>query len=398
VKKEELFEVMADIDEKYVTEAREALPPKRIPRWVKWGALAACVCICVLGGFALSHSPDQPDNPPDQNNNLPMLTLQDTWSGAMGWEGYLYHDFSEWDSNHPWGSNQYTDTLPVFKNNGYNLVGLPVGLSEAAMRDKAEAAAKSLGMEILEIQTVRAGDMGSVEGTGVTADTAVQVQAKLSKVTIRVEADGTVTVTFDDGLKLPDGYSMTYHDTSDKEADKVLDYLLEQYSALVGLEKPEKVLFWQRDIYGRIVRDYDVYESVGSPQEDLLNYCFDYVEFAPDDDGNLMLIRLNNGLSSAEKVGDYPIISQEEALKLLLEGHYATSVPYAVHGKESVVGAELVYRNGRGEQMFLPYYRFFVELSDPQLENNLKDYGAYYVPAVEGRFIENMPTYDGHFN
>ena len=28
----------------------------------------------------------------------------------------------------------------------------------------------------------------------------------------------------------------------------------------------------------------------------------------------------------------------------------------------------------------------------------MKTYGAYYVPAVEQRYISNMPSWDGSFN
>ena len=90
----------------------------------------------------------------------------------------------------------------------------------------------------------------------------------------------------------------------------------------------------------------------------------------------------------------------EAARELLLAGHYATSVPCALPGEESIAKVELVYRAGTYEQVWLPYYRFLAELpkelgpADPAL----KDYGAYYVPAVEGKYIANMPTYDGGFN
>jgi hypothetical protein len=65
---------------------------------------------------------------------------------------------------------------------------------------------------------------------------------------------------------------------------------------------------------------------------------------------------------------------------------------------EYVAKVELVYRTGGTEQYFMPYYRFYVELPDMERENGLKTYGAYYVPAVEGEYISNMPVWDGRFN
>ena len=31
-------------------------------------------------------------------------------------------------------------------------------------------------------------------------------------------------------------------------------------------------------------------------------------------------------------------------------------------------------------------------------EDGLQTFGAYYVPAVEGRFLTNLPVWDGSFN
>ena len=52
----------------------------------------------------------------------------------------------------------------------------------------------------------------------------------------------------------------------------------------------------------------------------------------------------------------------------------------------------------------MPYYKFYVELpeekevTDSKGDIEMKTYGAYYVPAVESRYISNMPVYDGTFN
>ena len=116
-----------------------------------------------------------------------------------------------------------------------------------------------------------------------------------------------------------------------------------------------------------------------------------------------MLIRICDGLAAAEEIGTYPIVNPETAKNLLYAGHYSTSVPHAFQGTEEIAKVELVYRSGAGEQILLPYYRFYVEITGieglaPSYTEGLRDYGAYYVPAVEPGFIENMPTYDGSFN
>lgn len=98
-------------------------------------------------------------------------------------------------------------------------------------------------------------------------------------------------------------------------------------------------------------------------------------------------------------IGNYPIISPAEAQKLLLEGNYAFLVPYEAGGEEAVRSVELCYRKDQS-QIWIPYYRFWLEIPSnaSQAQLGLNTYGAYYIPAVEGRYIADMSTYDGSFN
>lgn len=97
-------------------------------------------------------------------------------------------------------------------------------------------------------------------------------------------------------------------------------------------------------------------------------------------------------------MGDYPIISTDEAYELLLEGHSITSVPYAITDTELIGKVELVYRSSNTEKTFLPYYRFYIELPEMRREDGLTDYGAYYVPAIQEEYIRNIPLWEGSIN
>lgn len=119
--------------------------------------------------------------------------------------------------------------------------------------------------------------------------------------------------------------------------------------------------------------------------------------FHCDDEGKLFIARVYQP-DLSEKVGDYPIINWQQARELLLNGSYLTTVPYEISGPEYVKKVELIYRTGSHEQYFMPYYRFYVELLEEEMENGRKTYGAYYVPAVDRSYISNMPTWDGSFN
>ncbi|MGI6316887.1 MAG: hypothetical protein ACOX17_09535 [Christensenellales bacterium] len=47
MKEEKIFESIADIDEKYIAEARTKTAKKMRPVWIKWTAIAACLCLIV---------------------------------------------------------------------------------------------------------------------------------------------------------------------------------------------------------------------------------------------------------------------------------------------------------------------------------------------------------------
>ena len=80
----------------------------------------------------------------------------------------------------------------------------------------------------------------------------------------------------------------------------------------------------------------------------------------------------------------------------MLEGNYQTTVLYEVPGKEAIAKIELGYRTGPLEETFLPYYIFYILLpqdSNVEMAAGLNMYGVYYVPAIEGKYIENMPVF-----
>ena len=58
MKKEELFNIIGEVDEQKVAAAGMAMNKKKSrPVWVKWGAMAACLCLVVVGAF-VGHNND----------------------------------------------------------------------------------------------------------------------------------------------------------------------------------------------------------------------------------------------------------------------------------------------------------------------------------------------------
>lgn len=75
MKKEEFCEVLGDMNENYVKEAR-AVRKARKPGWMKWGAMAACLCLLVAGGvlFTRNRGNAAPDPDPVQIPN-PIISV-----------------------------------------------------------------------------------------------------------------------------------------------------------------------------------------------------------------------------------------------------------------------------------------------------------------------------------
>ncbi len=65
---EKLYKVLGDINEKYVKEAKEYRKAKN-PLWLKWGAMAACLCFAVFGIFVIQRLGGAPGTTIEQPGN-----------------------------------------------------------------------------------------------------------------------------------------------------------------------------------------------------------------------------------------------------------------------------------------------------------------------------------------
>ena len=403
MKTEKLLDEIGLIDDGIIAEANtDTLKIKSTRRtWHRWASVAAaCVVVAVIAVLIPKQS--------DDFSELPMLTISE-YAGAHGFEGYMAYDISELQNGNPWSEGDTIKTLPVFQNPAsYDSAGRVIkGLSADEMTQKAKHTASVIGLTVdsisvrpteEELQRERE-KIRSVPGNEDYEPNATphEAVAQCGDRTIKVEANGQVRIFFENGVQLPDEYSFTYYDTNEQQAEDVLQYLLEQYAPIVAMESPALDLFGDYNIDAQRSFNYDAYENSGNLTERILGYNFNWVSFAPDDDGRLWIIdRYSADLS--KKIGDYPVITAQEARELLLQRRYITTVPEELPGEESIAGVELVYRTGRHDEVFMPYYRFLVEIPTMQRDNGLKTFGAFYVPAVEEQYLSNMPLWDGSFN
>lgn len=379
-----LLDKLELVDPAYV-EAADRVPQKK-HTWRKWAALAACIGLLASGIF--SAVPSEPPEPA----NLQAITIPEYGHGAMGFEGYLCYDIAELDNGNPWSEDMALSSLPVYRNGAYDPTGagIPRGLSEAQMQERLAFAASALGLEVFEMEVITTGD----QGTDPT-----ELRAVTNNGTLYIQANGAIVCFLPDGGQaLPDGYSFTHGDTTQAQAEETISYLADAYQDILCFEEPKAVSAGDYTFTGVFTRSYCVYDAAGDDLSDILNYHFRSARFSADDSGNLSSFRVEDRLLLAEKLGDYPVISVEEATELLAGGHYQTSVPTPFPGTEYIGKVELSYRTGSREEVLLPYYRFYVQLPDETSALDLKTYGVYYVPALAQEYIANMPTYDGSFN
>lgn len=207
----------------------------------------------------------------------------------------------------------------------------------------------------------------------------------------------TAKVSFNPAISLPEEYNFTNLSSYD-DMVAVADYLKSEYCEFIGIDNPQVNIYGgDYSIYNQQSYSIELFDAGDSDVEQIINYNFNRIAFYCNDNGELYMARIYRpDLSS--KLGDYPIISSEQAKELLLNGNYISTVPYGLSGTEFIKKAELIYRTGEHEECYMPYYRFYVELPEEEQENGLKTYGAYYVPAVESSYISNMPKCDENFN
>ena len=344
---------------------------------------------------------------------LPTITLDANSfaSGGMGFEGYLAYDISELENGGPWRLGDAIDTLPVYRNpwarNEFEVVE---NADLDAMYARLYEVAALLGIDKAQISNVREYPPNESAREayqykyGLTEEEVPRgfflpywVETKLDGIELEVRSSFVATIQFDPTLPLPEGYDLSFF-AARSDVETAGAYLLEQYRALMGYETPAVAIDGgDRNIYGEQGYDLRIYEASEDSVRDLENYWLDFWHFiGGDDPGDLWLIR-HYHCDRSEKLGDYPIITPAEAWQMLQDGSSITTVPVSIPENAFPARVDLLYRNSASEQVFMPYYRFLIELPD-MAQGDLKNYGTYYVPAVQSEYLNVLPVWDGSFN
>ena len=397
-------DAISEVDDKYYEEAANYQSRRKKNTWIACGSIAAMLAIMVYAGTRFL-----PQKAPETAAERPMLTISENASDGMGFESYRAYDISELVNANPWNDSLDISTLPVYHNPlTYDENFIASGADFDKMHELLLEVADRLGLDSEKLDiTDDAPDKETrkmitesfkIAGKKVPEGYFNPTKLLAEENGFRIEVDQTMTATifFDPAQSLPEKYHFTYR-SSYEDILSTAEYLKQEYKDLIGIDNP------QINVYGgnyndQLEQTYSIefFDANGSETEQILNYNFNRIAFYCDDSGKLFMSRIHQP-DLSQKAGDYPIITSEKAEELLASGNYITNVPDEMPGLEYVRKVELVYHSETYDAYFMPYYCFYVELPEKE-ENGLKTYGAYYVPAVRGDYISNMPTWNGDFN
>ena len=399
----EFLDKMELIDPSYI-EGADVMVSKKKSVLIRLGVVAACLSFTVFAeAKILSHENKK------INSDMPMLSVSEITS-TMGYEGYTAYDISELVNANPWNEDFKLSTLPVYQNTfNYDENNFESGVDLDKIRKFILEIANRAGLDENNLTVTydtpdeeeKQKIIDKFNSAGVTVPKGYFTPTKLiiNSQGIEIEADSSMTATvhFEPALAVPSEYNFTHFSSYNDKCD-VAEYLKTKYKSLIGIENPQADIFGgDYNIYGQQQYSVGFFEDGQDKTEKIINYNFNRVTFANDDDGKLFIVRICQPDLSV-KAGDYPVISSNEARKLLIKGNFITTVPYEFSGEEFVEKTELIYRTDKNEKYFMPYYRFYVELPELKQEDGLKTYGIYYVPAVESTYISDMPVWDGSFS
>ncbi|MBE6883104.1 MAG: hypothetical protein E7487_00710 [Ruminococcaceae bacterium] len=370
MKNKRLLRIIGEIEDEYILEAMRKTGRKM--KWLQMGIIAAGIMIVLAAGAVFFES-----------RELPVLNINYNQEEGMGIEGYFAHSIDELQNNNPWNGERI-EKLPVYRNTFYEYTKewMVTEPDTKKMRQLLKEAAAALKMNTEQIEIK--------ENIPEGYPAIYSYYAEDPNYKIDVNAWLNVNIEVKKKEILPEEYTL-YSYASYDELQESARYLGDLFSDLLGMKEPAvDISMGDYTVDGTQFWKISFYESEGDERKQIQSYHFGKIYFYGDEEGNLSSISYSRGRQE-EKIGDYPIIAVKEAVHLLEEGKYISSVTESFPGKEAVEKIELVYRTEMNESVFIPYYKFYVKLEEREIkEQDLKCFGAFYVPAIEEKYIADM--------
>lgn len=428
---EDLLLAMTEIDDNYLEEAepvhiqQEKIvnvsvglndnTTSNVKAWIakicnKKSVLAiTCVVLLLVVALVWPKNPveDTPITtlPTEDNEGSGNNDVESEWDGVLisilNGDYFTEAGFETYMSSFPWNKEWEVAALPVYKNlafvdiAGYQNSSNTVFLSADTLVVMLEDIATKLNMQVVHIKVIKETYSDELKNV------ATGIEATTDLGSIEITGDGRVYVNFFEGVQLPEEYAMS-DSASVEDANKTVNYLLEQYADLFSSEKISPACYEIYDSNGQRCIRYRAVERVAGVAG-IEEYYFNKVEFEYNEQLGLTGMWYGDVRDASELVGYYPIISVEEAKSLLEEGKYIEYdmgfSPYDVKISDlrNASYVELMYYTpmqnlhyyySTYNKYYQPYYCFYVKLGD------LEEYCKFYVPAIEGATETEIPVQD----
>jgi len=382
-------------------------------------------------------------------SGLPMLPFNDFIVDGLGMQAFYAVDIRELAGNPPPITDMELETLPVFRNpmtmDWPGSVFLPVDTpdTDAMLKEIARVAAiMGLSMDDADEITYLTIDYRFMGHPPLCEDRIREGWDRSSPISATVTW-GEISITapntnvphtmriylpvgsfqLPEGIDAPFDFDFASYATNEQILAMVAQ-LMEHFAHVVEMESPaiDVVISYSHPEEG-FVRSISwhglaAYENAGSYVSRILGYNFHRVNFVPNSPPSLWATQqfyrrdridiTRPDFMLSQKIGDYPIISIEEARRQLVHGNYISTVyvdrPPA---EEFIAHVDLVYLT-HWQEIFMPFYRFKVEIPhwgwygrevhQRQIEEyGIQLYGWYFVPAVQCEFLMNWNPVIMHF-
>ena len=349
------------------------------------------------GGYYADATPVPATPTPQPDNLLPFN------SRALGDIALLEAGQTHMTINNPWHTAGHIDSLPVFRHHSLwrgmdRRNEIQISREEWAqfLEDVTQAGiqiAMAAGLDVSETFSRIDDFMMSFE----TANNELFMYMWL-------HSRPMARISFPMGSALlPDGANMS-SDASQSEIQAAIEHIAGLISPPFAMAQPtlaqaEMTL----DIGGpRTYARQRFFDAGGSALDAILAFNFSWVEimsFVPDEQPQWMFISLfPQGQFESLHVGDFPIITPDEAREMLLQGYFISENRiWPGDDAARAASVELVYMGvgpGGDEEYFMPMYRFLLEVEMPgwaQAEGLWERAAArYYVPAIRREYLEPM--------
>lgn len=421
-KNERLMEQLGEVDDKYIAEsAPETKAKKSHIKWTVIGAMGAAAAGIVLwqgtkiipdkkvseNNTSYDQQIELPENNktygqriefPEISGKLPIIRTSGFESGAMGFDGFMTYDISTVLDGNPSRENCEFTELPVFLRSEQN--------RDAYSIEEMDEKLKGIAAQLTDEEYVSSYDNRYDCDLSATA----------GDINLKMTSSGNISIEFENAVDLPDEFGVYPLKNDDKaQITSSLKYLGEKYGNILGLYAPVPSVNIHYNFDANPSATYNLYDDSDDPLTALMNYSFRELYFVGEeirtDDsdkyanpydayeytGDLTNIHYNDLLTSLEFTGMYPVIGYEQAYEELLSGNYHTTVweeaclPDGINPEE-VTFTGITYRRTQDYKYELPYYHFLIELHAERtgkyvLSEGMKEYGAFYVPAVSPDYL-----------